>query len=191
MRPPYDGGDGGCWRGHRPLGAVLLCCAIAGCEIRDEAVVPATDASLLRADTSLAGMLGRPAERVALQRRVLEYVDGYEAGQKRAAAESKPLLLICRAAWCRWSADMTQSTLADPRIIGLASRFVCVMVDADRHADTCRELGVTAFPTVILLAPTGEERYRGVGRPSTEKLAAALEAILRPTVALGRTAPPR
>lgn len=191
MRPSRDGSDGRCGRGRRPLGALALCCAIAGCDIRDEAVEPAATAPLLRTDAALAGMLGRAAERITPQRRALEYVDGFEAGRKRAAAEAKPLLVICRAAWCRWSAEMTQDTLAEPRIIGLASRFVCVMVDADRHADTCRDLDVTAFPTVILLAPTGEERYRGVGRPSTPELVAALEATLRPAVASGRATPAR
>lgn len=78
---------------------------------------------------------------------------------------------------------MTQGTLADPRIIQLATRFVCVMIDADRHAETCSGLGVTAFPTVIVLTSTGDEKLRTVGRPGTEKLADALEATLRPGLA--------
>lgn len=168
--------------------------ACAGCDIRDETVEPSAPTShhLLRADApALAEMLGRTPERAATQRRVLEYVEGFDAGLKRAAAESKPLLVICRAAWCPWSAELTQGPLADPRVIRVAKQFVCVMIDADRHAGTCRELGVTAFPTLIVLGPSGEERLRTVGRPASAKLAAALEAALRPSMAAESTAPRR
>lgn len=161
-------------------------CLVIGCDIHDEPVRPAaaTTDQLLRADSPLlVDMLDRDLDAPAIKPTTLEYVDGFDAGRKRAATESKPLLVICRAAWCRWSADMTQGTLAHPRIIQLASRFVCVMVDADRHPDTCRELDVTAFPTVIVLTSAGEEKLRSVGRPATHELADALEATLRPTMA--------
>ena len=136
------------------LGSWLLASLLSGCDIHDEPVRPAatTTDQLLRADTPLlVDMLSRDSAAPAIKPTTLEYVDGFDAGLRRAASESKPLLVICRAAWCRWSAEMTQGTLSDPRIIRLASRFVCVMIDADRHADTCRSLGVTAFPTVIVL----------------------------------------
>lgn len=169
------------------LASPAICgCLVIGCDIHDEPVRPAaaTTDQLLRGNTLLlVDMLNRDSDGPAIKPTTLEYVDGFEAGLKRAATESKPLLVICRAAWCRWSAEMTQGTLADPRIIQLASRFVSVMVDADRHADTCRDLGVTAFPTVIVLTSAGEEKLRSVGRPATQSLADALEATLRPAVA--------
>jgi hypothetical protein len=174
------------------LRAVLLAslgiggCLVIGCDIHDEPVRPAaaTTDQLLRGDTPLlVDMLNRDSDAPAIKPTTLEYVDGFDAGLKRAATESKPLLVICRAAWCRWSAEMTQGTLADPRIIQLATRFVCVMVDADRHAATCHDLGVTAFPTVIVLTSSGQEKLRSVGRPATHKLADALEATLRPAIA--------
>lgn len=178
----------------RCLWGIAAVCLVAGCEIRDEPVQPGAISSdrLLRADTpALAGMLGRTTDGSGPSRRSLEYIEDFDAGLKRAAAESKPLLVICRAGWCRWSAEMTQGPLADPRIIRLSAGFVCVMVDADRHAETCRTLGVTGFPTIIILGPTGDERTRSTGRPSTEKLAAALEAGLRPAVASGDGNPRR
>ena len=174
----------GCGR----LWAAVFVSLAAGCEIRDKQVQQTAGGAnqFLRADApALATMLdGRMGEADAA-RRTLEYVEDFAAGQKRAAAESKPMLVVCRAAWCQWSAEMTQGPLADPRIIRLADRFVCVMIDADRHADTCRTLGVAAFPTVILIDPAGEERMRSVGRPSTRQLAAALEECLHPSVAAG------
>ncbi|MFM8635502.1 MAG: thioredoxin family protein [Planctomycetia bacterium] len=176
------------------LAAIAVSCLLAGCEIRDEEVQPIAQSASHRLRTdlpALENMLGRAANRSAPSRTTLEYVEGLDAGLRRAAVESKPILAICRAAWCRWSAEMTQGSLADPRVIRLASGFICVMIDADRHADTCKALGVTAFPTVLILGPDGEERMRSVGRPTAEKLAATLEAGLRPAVASGEGDPLR
>jgi thioredoxin-like negative regulator of GroEL len=110
----------------------------------------------------------------------IEYVSGYEAGLKRAAAERKPLLLIFKANWCRFSAELTQRTLADERVIGLSRRSVCVMVDADRDADICRQFGVKAFPTLVILPVDGGEPIRKTGRPTAAAVAADLEKALDP-----------
>ncbi len=164
----------------------MMSILLFGCDIQDESVQPAaaTTNQLLRADTAmLVDMLDHNSDAPAIKPKSLEYVDGFDAGLKRAQSESKSLLVICRAAWCRWSAEMTQGPLSDPHIIGLASRFVCVMVDADRHTDTCQNLNVTAFPTVMIISSLGDESFRAVGRPSTDTLASALREHLQPTVA--------
>ncbi|MEO1990641.1 MAG: thioredoxin domain-containing protein [Pirellulales bacterium] len=170
----------------------LTCTFLFGCDIQDESVQPAaaTTNQLLRADTAmLVDMLNHDSDAPAITPKSLEYVDGFDAGLKRAQSESKSLLVICRAAWCRWSAEMTQGPLSDPQIIGLASRFVCVMIDADRHADTCQNLDVTAFPTVIIISSIGDESFRTVGRPSTDTLLSALREHLQPSVAVHPTRP--
>ena len=143
--------------------------ALAGCDIRDEAVLPVMP-DLLVGGVGVAGGSGAGQG--------IEYVSGYEAGRKRAAAERKPLLIVFRASWCRFSGELTQRTLADERVVGLARRSICVMVDADRDADVCRQFGVKAFPTLLILPPDGGEPVRKTGRPSAASLAAALEKAL-------------
>jgi hypothetical protein len=159
-------------RSFARAGAVAACVlAFAGCDIRDEAVLPVMP-DLLVGGAGVAAGSGAGHG--------IEYVSGYEAGRKRAAAERKPLLIVFRASWCRFSAELTQRTLADERVVGLSRRSVCVMVDADRDADICRQFGVKAFPTLLILPPDGGESVRKTGRPSAAGLAAALEKALEP-----------
>lgn len=144
--------------------------AVAGCEIRDEVPRPLEPQPLLAAGI-VAGLRGPPA---------IEYVGGYEAGHQRAEAEGRPLLVVCTATWCRFSADMTQRTLRDPGLVQLSRRAVCVLVDADRDAETCRALGVKGFPTLLVLDPDGTERFRATGRSSPATLVAALTTAFEP-----------
>jgi thiol:disulfide interchange protein len=160
---------------HRLLaraGAMAACLfALVGCDIRDEAVLPVMPDLLVGGAEMAAGSGAGHG---------IEYVSGYEAGLKRAAAERKPLLLIFKANWCRFSAELTQRTLANERVIGLSRRSVCVMVDADRDADICRQFGVKAFPTLVILPVDGGEPIRKTGRPTAAAVAADLEKALDP-----------
>ncbi|MEI6240605.1 MAG: thioredoxin family protein [Planctomycetia bacterium] len=148
--------------------AALCLVAVAGCDIRDEA--PRSPQPLL-GDGTVTGLRGPPA---------IEYVGGHEAGRQRAQAEDRPLLLVCTASWCRFSTDMMQRTLRDPRLVALSRRAVCVLIDADRDAETCRALGVNGFPTLLVLDSDGTERLRATGRSSPDTLAAALETAFEP-----------
>jgi len=150
--------------------ATALLVAVMGCDIRDEAPRPPRPQTLLG-----GGITG--GDRAAP---MIEYVGGYEAGRQRAAAEQRPLLLVCTAGWCRFSADLAQRTLRDPRLVALSRRAVCVLLDADRDHETCRTMGVRAFPTLIVLDAAGTERLRVVGRSSPAALATALEQALEP-----------
>ncbi len=151
------------------MAACLL--ALVGCDIRDEAVLPVMPDLLVGGAEMAAGSGAGHG---------IECVSGYEAGLKRAAAERKPLLLIFKANWCRFSAELTQRTLADERVVGLSRRSVCVMVDADHDADICRQFGVKAFPTLVILPVDGGEPIRKTGRPTAAAVAADLEKALDP-----------
>lgn len=140
--------------------------ALSGCDIRDEMPRQMRSDPLLGRGIVAAGRGGE---------RSVEYVGGLEAGRKRAAGDGRPLLLVCTAGWCRFSADMAQRTLRDPRLVALSRRAVCVLLDADRDAETCADLGVRAFPTLLVLDADGTERLRSTGRSAPEVLATVLE----------------
>jgi len=149
--------------------AMLLAVMLAvwgGFEIRDEAVEsPAPRSVRLTAAASEPG-------------NAIEYVEGYEAGRRRAAAENRPMLVVFRAAWCHWCAEFAQSTLVDRRLVGLSRQFVCVMVDADRHTADCRRFGVKEFPTVLMTTSEGDEYRRWTGCLSADELVAAMADTL-------------
>lgn len=154
----------------------VLVALAAGCEVRDErAAAPRSGWSLVPVVDSRPLLQGNSATPTTI-----EYVEGYESGLRRAAEDGRPLLLVFRGSWCRWSAELAQETLTDPRIVGLSRRFVCVAIDADRDATTCRHFGVDRFPTVLLLDAGGGERFRVTGS-AADGLADAMAGLLGAT----------
>jgi len=147
-------------------GLLIVLVIWAGFEIRDEAVEsPPPRPVRLSATTQEQG-------------NGIEYVEGYEAGLRRAAVENRPILVIFRAAWCHWCAEVAHGALVDRRLVGLSREFICVMVDADRHAADCRRCGVKEFPTVVMLTPEGTECRRWTGCPSADELVGAMADTL-------------
>jgi len=137
-----------------------------GFEIHDEAVESAAPRAV------------RLTSPMPDQGNAIEYVEGYEAGLRRAAAENRPLLVVFRAGWCHWCAEFAQGTLVDRRLVGLSRQFVCVMVDADRQAADCRRFGVKEFPTVVVATVAEGECRRWKGCPSADELLSAMADAL-------------
>lgn len=167
---------------HLPGWIAVGSCAVmgftVGCSVRDEQVRPAaatrawSDAAL---EASRRDAEPRPE---ATDIRGIEYVEGYAAGRRRATAEGLPMLLVFRATWCRWSGELAHGPLADRGVVTAARRFVCVTIDADRDADTCRDFGVTGFPTVIVVDAAGQERFRATGAAAAGRLALVMRELL-------------
>ena len=156
-------------RGGIGIVAAMLVGAV-GCDIRDEAPRPSRS-QLLRGSGIAAADRAAP---------LIEYIGGYDVGRQRAAADDRPLLLVCTASWCRFSAGPAERTLRDPQLVAVSRRAVCVLLDADRDTEVCRALGVRAFPTLLVLDPLGAERLRMTGLSSPTAVAAALERALEP-----------
>lgn len=154
---------------------------LAGCDVRDEEARRGPPSPWL---PHVVDRLAAPSHRTVettLPGHVMEFVDGYAAGSRRAADSGLPMLLVFRASWCRWSDAFMSDALGDPRLTGLAGRFVCVAVDADREPATCRSFGVQAFPTVIVLDRERRESFRATGADARGGLAVALESTLDET----------
>lgn len=165
---------------------IAVCMALVGCEIRDEQVRASHSGRLRWPDPVTRRLESDSDPAVTTAGGTIAFVESCDAGRRLAAAADKPLLLIFRAAWCRWSAALTQQTLGDPGVVALSEQFVCVEVDADRNAEVCRQYGVTHFPTVLILAPGNHE----VSRRSGHTLAADLQPLLRQALASDRLAGP-
>lgn len=158
--------------------AAALGAAVTGCHVRDERATAGTDGRWWTAPARPAGGLIGAGTGTPTVAPAIDYVDGYEAGARRAAETGVPMLVVFRAAWCRWSGELVQAAVADPRIVRLSRRFVCMAVDADRHADTCRRFGVQAFPTVVIIDASGTERFRATGSAASADIAAAMDEVL-------------
>lgn len=76
-----------------------------------------------------------------------------EAGERRC-----PVLLLLHASWCRWSRELEERVLADPRIAGFVrEHFVAVRVEKDRRPDIDARYRHGGWPTLAYLSSSGEQ----------------------------------
>lgn len=161
----------------RPLkfAVVLFLLAVAGCQ------QSATDSILTLSDVD---------PRLVVERGGLQFVADSNVGRQLAAGQKSPCLLFFTAKWCTFCHQMEEAAFADPAIRELAERFVCVLVDADREPEVCRQFAVRGYPTVQFLAADGRQLHSLVGRQSASQLASGMQAALERLAWLdnGRTA---
>ncbi len=151
-----------------------------GCEVRDEEARAGPAAEWLEATAQRLSQGPATGPQAAVPAAGLEWIEGFEAGSRRAAERGLPLLLIFRAAWCRWSGELAEKVMADEQLLAATGRIVCASIDADREAAVCRSFGVRVFPTIIVLDADRRERFRGSGRAARRGLDGGLQAALAP-----------
>lgn len=137
-----------------------------GCEPAENATVAPTPAIMLDASQ-------------VVRRGALNFVRGWELGRAYAAERNMPCLAFFTAEWCTYCHRMEQTTFHDAAVTQLASRFVCVLVDADAEREVCRRLQVSGYPTVEILSPTGTSLGRLTGWQSAPQLVHSLQAALQ------------
>lgn len=101
----------------------------------------------------------------------LRFVEGLHAGLDAAAAQKKPMLVFFTASWCHFCHQMAADAFADAQVVDLSERFVCVLVDADRDPQACRQFQVRSYPTIQFVSAGGQPLNRVTGqRPGFEVL---------------------
>ena len=122
----------------------------------------------------------------------IQFVDGYRQGYEQATREGKPMLLFFTAPWCEYCHQMANEAFIQEQVVNLSQRFVCILVDADREPDVCREFQVRGYPTLQFLSPWGTPLNRLVGKKPghivVSEMHAALQALARRQAA-GSTGP--
>ena len=165
---------------RRPFQIAAILLLVAGCDIRDETVNstqsihhhwPKPVTNRIEQRDSRDGQFG--AARIS-------FIENCDAGLRLANVANKPLLIVFRAAWCRWSMALTQQTLSDPSIVSLTDGFICVQVDADRHSEACRQYNVTQFPTILIVGTGKKEICRRSGHTLVTDLTPILQQALSP-----------
>lgn len=85
------------------------------------------------------------------------WLDWSDAAFAEARTRNVPVLLLVRARWCRWCAELERTVLSDPRVERLLTdRFVCIAVDKDRRPDIDARYSKGGWPTLAWLDDTGE-----------------------------------
>ncbi len=120
-----------------------------------------------------------PPTPIRAARGKLRFVDGFQQGYAVASRTSKPMLLFFTADWCHYCHQMEDEAFSNPQVIRLAEKFVCVLVDADREAQVCKQFKVTGYPTIQFLSPRGIPLERLVGKKPGHQVMMAMQAALQ------------
>jgi len=128
--------------------------------------------------TGSASALQQVDPQLLVERGQLRFVADSTVGRELAKQQGLPCLLFFTAEWCTYCHQMEATAFEDPTIGKLAKQFVCVLVDADREPEVCREYTVEGYPTIQFLAADGRRLHRLVGRQPTSKLMAGMQAAL-------------
>jgi len=89
-----------------------------------------------------------------------------------ATKAGKPLMVDFGAEWCGFCKKLDRETFTDENVIRLVREsFVAVHVDTDKEPDLSKKYGIEGLPTIVFLAPGGEELARLEGfRPPEQFL---------------------
>lgn len=160
---------------------VLLAGTLLGCEqaVTEVASKPQPAAAV------------QPPEATKVARGHIQFVEGFRQGYEQASREGKPMLLFFTARWCEYCHQMADEAFVQEQVVSLSERFVCVLIDADREPEVCRQFQVRGYPTVQFLSPWGTPLNRVVGKKPGHQLViemnAALQALARRPAASAET----
>jgi thiol:disulfide interchange protein len=127
-----------------------------------------------------------PAPKVA--RGHIRFADGFHGGYEQATREGKPMLVFFTASWCEYCHQMAGEAFVQEQVVSLSEQFVCILVDADREPDVCRQFQVRGYPTVQFLSPWGAPLNRVVGKKPGHQLVVEMHTALQ-ALARRRAAP--
>jgi len=135
----------------------------------------------LQSAVTLAALFLSPAAMLAGDATVSVTGVTWQRNLKAAAAESersgKPILMQVTAEWCRYCHKMLGETFPDKKLAATVNGcFVPVVLDADENEKIVAAIGITAFPSTIIISPELDV----IGRVQGFHTARSLEKKLAP-----------
>lgn len=119
-----------------------------------------------------------------------------EAAQRRASQTRRLVVVHFWSPNCAPCQKMDRNVFSRPDVAeAIEANFVPVKVNADQFPHTCRQYGITALPTDLVLTPSGHLVRRFQGAVPAENYVAQLNQVaaevnLGPPPALARAEPP-
>lgn len=95
-----------------------------------------------------------------------------------ASQSRKPLLVKVSATWCGPCKKMARETFADENVVNHVSQcFVPVALDGDRDSLLVRSMGVSAYPTTLIMSSDLNVVKRITGYRSAKQLSKELDGV--------------
>lgn len=95
--------------------------------------------------------------------RVVAFLHDFSEAEALAREEGKALLVDFETTWCGPCKIMDEWVYTADAVVDAAASIVAVKVDGDERLDLKGRFGVSGFPTMILLNPSGGEVRRASG----------------------------
>ncbi|MFQ5887914.1 MAG: thioredoxin family protein [Candidatus Hydrothermarchaeales archaeon] len=109
----------------------------------------------------------------------MTWYNTYEAGQKVAIEENKPMLVYVWAIWCQFCEKLHTEVYPDPKVSKyLKEDFVLIAIDLDKNRGDAQKFGAQYPPFLVFLTPTGEKITEIPGYIPAEELSNILEVIV-------------
>jgi hypothetical protein len=124
-------------------------------------------------ELALALVLSAPANQPA--RSVANDAVSFIIPAPKTAAAPKSTLYFCHTDPCPWC-EKLESAMQTPAVSAALSRYNIVHLRTGEDDAKIAELGITGFPTLVLVSPDGKVRDRIVGFLDPGPLAARLQA---------------
>lgn len=115
----------------------------------------------------------------------------FEAALAEGRRTDRPVWVQFTGAWCPYCRRMEQETFVRPEVVARArDRFIPVVVTSDDREDLVERHGIRAYPTTLVLGPTGETLARLEGFAEAAEFLGFLDgARARLEPALGGSCP--
>jgi thiol:disulfide interchange protein DsbD len=110
----------------------------------------------------------------------VKWESDWDEAFKRARSENKPVLVSFYADWCVWCQHLESITFKDQKVAAtLSERVVPLGVDIDHSSrELLQRYRIEAPPTVVVLAPSGDELGRILGYMPPTGFLARVQGIL-------------
>lgn len=98
--------------------------------------------------------------------------------------EGRPLMVLVTRPGCPFCVRMKNGTLADPLVVQVVNaEFVALRVDQQEDPAFVRDLGIKAFPTLLIISPDDKLMDRVKGYMNADQTRLRLENARRATLA--------
>ncbi|MFA7316509.1 MAG: thioredoxin fold domain-containing protein [Sulfuricella sp.] len=109
---------------------------------------------------------------------VVSWVEDFDQGLALARKESKPVVLVLYADWCKFCHRLFEETTPDARLDDLRSDFVWLKINSDLNPEYGDRFGQEKFPLTVVLDEDGKELARLPGAQDPESMHKELSAVL-------------
>lgn len=81
----------------------------------------------------------------------------FDQAKARATETNEPMIIDFYTSWCKWCDSLDANTYTDPLVVGMSVDDIFVKINAEEDTALAKKYGVTAYPTIVLTKPDGQE----------------------------------